>query len=192
LGSQKYHTAIDIWALGCIFGELLKHEPLMQGKTELDQLELIYRLLGTPNEKIWPGFSKLNRHSTLAEQTRIFPPFQYNNINAMFPNLSENGVNLLTRMLTYDPSKRITAQKALNHPYFTEPPFPTTAEMMPTFPSQSTRRGAAGGKRTLQPTYGNAGTTASRSSLSNAFDDRKVNEVFNVTTSDASRKRVKL
>ncbi|XP_044494052.1 cyclin-dependent kinase G-2-like isoform X2 [Mangifera indica] len=59
LGAKQYSTAIDMWSLGCIMAELLSKEPLFNGKTEFDQLDKIFRILGTPNEKIWPGFSKL-------------------------------------------------------------------------------------------------------------------------------------
>nr|XP_029118452.1 cyclin-dependent kinase G-2 isoform X2 [Elaeis guineensis] len=59
LGAKEYSTAIDMWSLGCIMAELLAKEPLFNGKTEFDQLDKIFRTLGTPNEKIWPGFAKL-------------------------------------------------------------------------------------------------------------------------------------
>ncbi|MED6209775.1 hypothetical protein PIB30_058003 [Stylosanthes scabra] len=59
LGSKQYSTAIDMWSLGCIMAELLSKEPLFNGKTEFDQLDKIFKILGTPNETIWPGFSKL-------------------------------------------------------------------------------------------------------------------------------------
>ncbi|XP_047169516.1 cyclin-dependent kinase G-2 isoform X2 [Vigna umbellata] len=59
LGSKQYSTAIDMWSLGCIMAELLSKEPLFNGRTEFDQLDKIFRILGTPNEAIWPGFSKL-------------------------------------------------------------------------------------------------------------------------------------
>ncbi|XP_058787066.1 cyclin-dependent kinase G-2-like isoform X2 [Vicia villosa] len=59
LGTKQYSTAIDMWSLGCIMAELLSKEPLFNGRTEFDQLNKIFRILGTPNETIWPGFSKL-------------------------------------------------------------------------------------------------------------------------------------
>ncbi|XP_058093921.1 cyclin-dependent kinase G-2-like isoform X2 [Magnolia sinica] len=59
LGAKEYSTAIDMWSLGCIMAELLAKEPLFNGKTEFDQLDKIFRTLGTPSEKIWPGFVKL-------------------------------------------------------------------------------------------------------------------------------------
>nr|XP_028951993.1 cyclin-dependent kinase G-2-like isoform X2 [Malus domestica] len=59
LGVKEYSTAIDMWSLGCIMAELLSKEPLFNGKTEFDQLDKIFKILGTPNETIWPGYSKL-------------------------------------------------------------------------------------------------------------------------------------
>ena len=119
LGSPIYHSSVDIWAIGCIMGELLLSTPLLPGKNELHQMELICNLLGTPNTKIWPNFSNLP-----GVETMNLPNYPYNNLNQKFPNLSEHGINLLSRLLTYDPSKRITAAKALEHPYFKESPLP--------------------------------------------------------------------
>lgn len=53
-GSKYQTTAIDIWSAACILGELLLHKPLLPGRTELNQIDLIVNLLGTPNESIWP------------------------------------------------------------------------------------------------------------------------------------------
>lgn len=63
LGDNKYHDAVDMWAVGCVFGELLLRQPLLPGKNEMDQLNRIFDLLGVPSEKIWPGFSKLPHSS---------------------------------------------------------------------------------------------------------------------------------
>ncbi|KAJ6808576.1 cyclin-dependent kinase G-2 isoform X1 [Iris pallida] len=138
LGAKEYSTAIDMWSLGCIMAELLAKEPLFSGKTEVDQLDKIFRTLGTPNEKIWPGFSKLPRvkvnfvrqpYNKLREK---FPPTSFSGR----PTLSEAGFDLLNKLLTYDPEKRITAEAALNHSWFTEVPLPKSKDFMPTFPAQ--------------------------------------------------------
>lgn len=50
---------MDVWSVGCIFAELLQHKPLFMGKSEIDQLNQIFKELGTPNDSIWPGFSEL-------------------------------------------------------------------------------------------------------------------------------------
>jgi serine/threonine protein kinase len=53
-GASTYGTAIDIWSVGCIFGEFLSREPMFPGKSELDQLNKIFTKLGTPSEATWP------------------------------------------------------------------------------------------------------------------------------------------
>uniref|UniRef100_A0A0A9XUP3 Cyclin-dependent kinase 3 n=1 Tax=Lygus hesperus TaxID=30085 RepID=A0A0A9XUP3_LYGHE len=57
LDSQYYHTAIDIWSIGCIFGELVLHQSLFPGSTEVEQFQLICDLLGTPTISSWPGLT---------------------------------------------------------------------------------------------------------------------------------------
>ncbi|XVE92199.1 hypothetical protein REPUB_Repub01dG0076500 [Reevesia pubescens] len=138
LGARQYSTAIDMWSLGCIMAELLSKEPLFNGKTEFDQLDKIFRILGTPNETIWPGFSKLPGVKV------NFVKHQYNLLRKKFPAtsftgtpvLSDAGFDLLNKLLTYDPVKRITAEAALNHEWFREVPLPKTKAFMPTFPAQ--------------------------------------------------------
>ncbi|KAF5449388.1 hypothetical protein F2P56_029839 [Juglans regia] len=138
LGAKQYSTAIDMWSLGCIMAEFLSKEPLFNGKTEFDQLDKIFRILGTPNETIWPGFSKLPGVKV------NFVKHQYNLLRKKFPAtsftgspvLSDSGFDLLNKLLTYDPEKRITAEAALNHEWFREVPLPKSKEFMPTFPAQ--------------------------------------------------------
>ncbi|ETV78908.1 CMGC/CDK protein kinase, variant 1, partial [Aphanomyces astaci] len=135
LGAQSYSSSIDIWACGCIFGELILNRPLLNGSTDLEQLQLIYKTLGRPTERIWPGMSSLPH----ADKLDLFDSslYVYNHIPKLFEtHLSAAGLELLQGMLTYDPSKRITASSALRHPYFDERPFPKEVGMMPTFPSQ--------------------------------------------------------
>ncbi|KAK1576931.1 hypothetical protein Q3G72_017584 [Acer saccharum] len=138
LGAKQYSTAIDMWSLGCIMAELLSKEPLFNGKTEFDQLDKIFRTLGTPNETIWPGFTKLPGVKV------NFVKHQYNLLRKKFPAtsftgspvLSDAGFDLLNKLLTYDPEKRITAEDALNHDWFREVPLPKSKDFMPTFPAQ--------------------------------------------------------
>jgi len=142
LGSKTYSTAIDMWSIGCIFAELLSKEPLLQGRSELDQIDKMFKLLGTANEKIWPGYSQL---SNVKKVTFAYQP--YNNLRTKFHYLTEAGFDLLNRLLTYDPSKRISAAEALEHPYFGESPLPKAADMMPTFPSS--HEGSGKKKKTI-------------------------------------------
>ncbi|KAJ8758936.1 hypothetical protein K2173_002715 [Erythroxylum novogranatense] len=108
LGAKQYSTAIDMWSLGCIMAELLSKEPLFNGK-----LNLI----------------NLTRYNLLRKK---FPATSFTGS----PVLSDSGFDLLNKLLTYDPEKRITAEAALNHEWFREVPLPKSKDFMPTFPAQ--------------------------------------------------------
>ncbi|XP_015262206.1 PREDICTED: cyclin-dependent kinase 10 [Gekko japonicus] len=137
LGTTTQTTAIDMWAVGCIVAELLAHKPLLPGSSEIQQIDMIVQLLGTPNETIWPGFSKLPLVSqyTLRKQP-------YNNLKHKFPWLSEAGLRLLNFLFMYDPKKRATAGDCLESSYFKEKPLPCEPELMPTFPHHRNKRAA--------------------------------------------------
>ncbi|XP_063847761.1 LOW QUALITY PROTEIN: cyclin-dependent kinase 11B-like [Scylla paramamosain] len=134
LGAKQYSTHIDVWSVGCIFGELLGMEPMFPGKSEIDQLNKIFKDLGTPSDKIWPGYNQL----PLVKKTQ-FADYPYNHLRERFKSrLSDEGFNLLNRFLTYNPQMRITCQKALRHDYFhKEPPAPIDPAMFPTWPAKS-------------------------------------------------------
>merc|ERR1711953_549893 len=74
LNARTQTTAIDMWSAGCILGELLAHKPLLPGKSEINQLELIIDLLGTPNANIWPEISEIEslKEFTLKIQRKSF------------------------------------------------------------------------------------------------------------------------
>jgi len=130
LGSHTYDTAVDMWGVGCIFGELLQNTPLLVGKSEIHQLELMCKLLGSPNDRIWPGFSDLPNVKKMA-----LPVNPYNELRKKFPKLSAIGHDFLNRLLTYDPEKRITAHDAIQHEYFKREPKPKEISAMPSFPA---------------------------------------------------------
>ncbi|TRZ15410.1 hypothetical protein HGM15179_011657 [Zosterops borbonicus] len=138
LGMTTQTTSIDMWAAGCILAELLAHKPLLPGTSEIHQIDLIVQLLGTPNENIWPGFSKL----PLATQYTLRKQ-PYNNLKHRFPWLSEAGLRLLNFLFMYDPKKRATAKDCLESSYFKEKPLPCEPELMPTFPHHRNKRAAS-------------------------------------------------
>ncbi|GAB0492661.1 hypothetical protein MMPV_003929 [Pyropia vietnamensis] len=112
LGAKKYSTPVDIWSIGCIFAELVTRSPLFPGDSEIDQLYKIFRALGTPTEDVWQGVSDL------PDFKPTFPRWAPVSLRNTVPALDDVGLNLLTQMLLYEPSQRITARDALNHPYF--------------------------------------------------------------------------
>ncbi|XP_051698013.1 cyclin-dependent kinase 10 isoform X4 [Oryctolagus cuniculus] len=137
LGTTTQTTSIDMWAVGCILAELLAHKPLLPGTSEIHQIDLIVQLLGTPNENIWPGFSKL---PLVGQYSLRKQP--YNNLKHKFPWLSEAGLRLLNFLFMYDPRKRATAGDCLESSYFKEKPLPCEPELMPTFPHHRNKRAA--------------------------------------------------
>ncbi|XP_014260844.1 cyclin-dependent kinase 11B [Cimex lectularius] len=133
LGAKEYSTPIDMWSVGCIFSELMTMEPLFPGKSEQDQLNKIFKTLGTPNERIWPGYNKLP-----AVQKMNFTEFPVSTLRSCFRILpSEHGFNLLNGFLTYNPATRFTAETGLAHEYFRETPLAIDPAMFPTWPAKS-------------------------------------------------------
>lgn len=135
LGADTYDGAIDLWSIGCVFGELLTKQPLLQGKNEVDQLSKVFELCGVPTEESWPGFKRLPNAKSLR-----LPRTQQNTgavIRAKFPFLTTAGANLLTSLLSLDPARRPTAKEVLCDPYFEENPKPKSSAMFPTFPSKA-------------------------------------------------------
>ncbi|ONM16464.1 hypothetical protein ZEAMMB73_Zm00001d003222 [Zea mays] len=123
-----------MWSVGCIMAELLAKEPLFNGKTEFEQLDKIFRTLGTPSEKIWPGYAKLPGVKVNFVKQPLRDKFPAASFSGR-PILSEAGFDLLNRLLTYDPDKRISADDALKHKWFSEVPLPKSKDFMPTFPA---------------------------------------------------------
>ncbi|KAL1677605.1 Pkinase-domain-containing protein [Schizophyllum commune] len=130
MGATTYSTAVDMWSVGCIFAELLLKEPLFQAKNELEMLSMIFKLLGPPTTNTWPGYFSLPLAKTIA-----LPSPQPHQFRQKFPYLSTSGLDLLMALLTYDPEMRITAEDALQHPYFTESPLPKHPDLFSSFPS---------------------------------------------------------
>ncbi|PKY02877.1 Pkinase-domain-containing protein [Aspergillus campestris IBT 28561] len=142
LGADRYGAEIDLWSVGCIFGELLSKEPLLQGKNEVDQVSKIFALTGPPTPQTWPGFRSLPNAKSLrlppSTSSSTVPPGSTPLLpRSKFPFLTNAGLRLLSSLLALNPASRPTAQECLAHPYFKEDPRPKPKEMFPTFPSKA-------------------------------------------------------
>jgi serine/threonine protein kinase len=112
LGSKAYTTSIDIWSSGCIMAEMYTGRPLFPGSTNENQLMRIFRIMGTPSERSWPGISQYTGY----KQNFAIHPTQ--DLGVILPQIDTVGVDLLQKMLQLMPGLRISAAGALCHPLF--------------------------------------------------------------------------
>lgn len=122
-----YGPPVDIWAIGCVFYEILTMRPLFPGKHQLDQLNKIHSILGSPSHDYMSKFQDQdeNQNQDQVQAKRdlrfVFPiQKQKQPFEALLPNTSPDIVDLIKRMITYDPDDRITASDAIKHPAFQE------------------------------------------------------------------------
>ncbi|CAI0548546.1 unnamed protein product [Linum tenue] len=113
LNSQDYTAAIDVWSVGCIFMELMNRKPLFPGKDHVHQMRLLTELLGTPTESEL-GFV---RNEDARKYIRQLSPHPRQPLAKLFPHVHPSAMDLVDKMLTFDPTRRITVEEALAHPY---------------------------------------------------------------------------
>ncbi|XP_072030391.1 cyclin-dependent kinase 2-like [Amphiura filiformis] len=112
LGCRFYLPGVDVWSLGCIFAEMITKRALFPGDSEIDQLFRVFRTLGTPDDRTWPGVSKLPDYKS------TFPKWKAQETAKVLPTLDKDGKDILMQMLCYVPEKRISAKAALSHRFF--------------------------------------------------------------------------
>jgi len=115
LGSRTYNTSIDVWSCGCIFAEMITGVPLFRGRDNQDQLTNIMRIVGTPDDRT---LRNIAAQSPEIQYNKPFPRYPKVPFQNIVKNANPAAIDLLERLLQFDPSKRLTAADALRHPYF--------------------------------------------------------------------------
>eukprot|EP00596_Hydrurales_sp_CCMP1899_P005351 CAMPEP_0119035004 /NCGR_PEP_ID=MMETSP1177-20130426/1994_1 /TAXON_ID=2985 /ORGANISM="Ochromonas sp, Strain CCMP1899" /LENGTH=422 /DNA_ID=CAMNT_0006992861 /DNA_START=133 /DNA_END=1397 /DNA_ORIENTATION=+ len=142
LGTKNYGFEVDIWSVGCLYGEMRRRDAILKGTSEAEQLDLTYRLMGTPTGELAEYFDKLPYGRTLEASTEkksqdtdlkkpktIYP----DNFRKKFASFDDRSFSLFESLLQIDPRKRSSAAAALDHDYFWQPEQPMKAEELPRF-----------------------------------------------------------
>ena len=113
LGSEDYFLGVDMWSVGCIFAELMSKRPTFMCRSEGEVLQKVFYMMGSPSQTHCPMYLTLPKykHGKWGEQKQP-------KIRSMFTDASPEAIDLLERMLALDPTKRILAKEALQHPWF--------------------------------------------------------------------------
>lgn len=110
-----YNYKMDIWGLGCVFFEILTLFPLFPGDDEIDQVNKIHTIIGSPPQELFDKLIKKSSRSDIHYEQK-----KGVGIKRFLNRVSDNCVDLITKMLIYDPDKRYTASQCLSHPYFSD------------------------------------------------------------------------
>jgi len=151
MGSRKYSTPVDIWSIGCIFAEMANGRPLFAGTSEADQLDRIFKALGTPDEQVFPGLASLPQYNPKPVCVYQMPEGLAHLSPALAKEPDGHGVALLEAMLCFDPAKRISAAEAMRHPYFQDIPGAPSAASGEAAASGAAAGGGAAAPSALPP-----------------------------------------
>lgn len=108
-----YNYKMDMWGVGCVFFEIVSLFPLFPGTNELDQIQKIHNILGTPPADLLAKMKKRSQHMDFN-----FPPKEGTGIPKLIPHVPPECVDLICKLLAYNPDERLSARQALRHPYF--------------------------------------------------------------------------
>jgi len=112
--AKWYDEKVDLWSVGCIFAELLLQRPFFPGGNHIEQLRLIFIIMGTPSSLDWIKTPEAKNWIQRMDHC------EGKNLRKIFSKASEPALDLLSKMLEVDPRKRISVAKALEHPYLQE------------------------------------------------------------------------
>lgn len=133
LGCHEYGPEVDIWSAACILYEMIAKKPLFAARENISQIQEIFRICGTPDEDDWPEWRKYDSQKAAAVSgyATKFPNRLKEHLQKTLPESSYDIIDLLLKMLRMNPKKRITAEAAMNHPYFRKPEFEVDPRTLP-------------------------------------------------------------
>lgn len=122
-----YDESVDIWSLGCIFAELILRRPLFPGQNYLDQLKIIFEVMGTPKDLTWIKTPEAKRW------VQKLKPHNGKPLTTVFEKASEGALGLLSKMLEMDPAQRISALQCIRDPFLKDLHRPEDEQTCPPF-----------------------------------------------------------
>ncbi|SCU77854.1 LAFA_0A03686g1_1 [Lachancea sp. 'fantastica'] len=129
LGSTNYGTAVDMWGCGCLLVELFQQAAIFQGTNEVEQLNAIFAVMGTPSIDQWPTLFDMPWFFMMIPQQTCKYPSKFDELyQKVLP--SSAALDLAKGLLLYDETKRYSAQEALKHQFFSEEPRPQPLDLM--------------------------------------------------------------
>lgn len=121
LESPTYGLGVDLWSAGCVFAELFSRVPILKGESQINQINLIIDLIGSPSPNVWPDYPKCQVHSKISLKKQPF-----NRIGEKFRELGCTQIgDMVSNLLVYDPNKRMSAEDFLAEDWFETAPFPS-------------------------------------------------------------------
>jgi len=112
--AKQYDAEVDVWSAGCIFAEMMIRKPIFPGGNHLEQLRIIFEILGTPS----PNNQHWIKTPEAKEWVQQMTPRRGYNLGKIFTQATPEALDLITGMLQLDPTKRISVNDTLAHPYF--------------------------------------------------------------------------
>ncbi|KAK9480920.1 kinase-like domain-containing protein [Lipomyces japonicus] len=177
LGARLYTRKVDVWSVGVIFAELMLRTPYLPGQSDLDQLDLTFKAMGTPSDETWPGVSSLpdffydpvktntntNNNNKDDKKSGMYASPSREEMRMRFSAASETALDFLMSLTTLDPAQRIDTIDALGHEYFRTRPEPTPAHRLPRLQSM-----------TADPKVGSENTGVKRKAMQDATDNNSM------------------
>lgn len=108
LGDRQYGTSTDLWSLGVVIGELINRHIVFPSKSEIEQILMIYRLLGEPTDETWPEAKTFKHFLQFNDETLVY---HEENFRKKFSRANEEELTLLKSLLVMNPKHRATAKQ---------------------------------------------------------------------------------